>query len=1040
MKPFASLSKRSVDPDGPGFIGGLSGRPGSVRRSFLAPHFLLFALLSLSPLLLCSPAAVHAQWEPDKRLTYNDSSSVTSWSNARSVAACGDTVHVVWYDHRDGNDEIYYKRSTDNGATWDPDTALTQDPSFSGYPSVAVSGSGVIAVWIDSRDTTPSSQKVFYKRSADNGQTWGPDLRLSDDTSYAGHPSVTFSGSVVQAVWAESRDGGNPEIYTKRSNNGGGSWGADTRLTVNSYTSDDPSAAVSGSYVHVVWRDQRVGLHDEIYYKRSTTSGTTWGNDTLLSIGDTYGSSSPSISVSGSVVHVAWYEEGRDGNFEEVYYKRSTDNGATWGPVTRLTYNPDRSWYPSISSYGSAVQVVWYDGGGSYDIFSKRSTDNGTTWSPDTRLTTGSILNAHCQSLSITANTAHMVWFNIRDGNLEVYYKRRLGQSGYDGFLTEPSQGRHLVRDPSRGQLHMVMHSEDDSVYYCRSTDNGDSWSTPLILGYGKYPTVGLVQLPWMIWPPLMVVSVAYLSPGGSQLLYQWNDGTSDPGTGTWYAGTISPIGGKDAGAPSLVTGGDEYVGQGVFVAYASTVGDEKHLFCNRFFYSDPGHAVVETLDETSNNPGQPCLSVDGNGEIYAAWQRGSMIYYAPRGQSPYWSNKLRVDRTTDPSQQPFVECYGDSVFVAWADREVSLSYFDVWRVGKHLQADTSWWSVRTNISYSSTLASESPTQAWREFTTWSDSSSGAQSDIWYYSPNANWGKNRVQANSLTGSNWPHSQMSYTMAGGAYLWSAWTESPIRNQPPYTVLTNRSYFAPPPPPGDGDSFSGYYSVQAGQEMPSPYCLKRDGVMRFADKAVDFARDSLVYELPYLDPQYDYYLRVSSYREAGSNWAQALSVSGSLIRSVQLKSNQVDTAWIKIPPKAYQRDRKVIFAFKKVKGDYVTSLGLMLYQRDPLRGKGGPQSVGLADLPQREVFAVYPNPVNAQAQVEFSLRTPGKVSLMVYNVLGRLVRVLEDEVKPTGVYRVSWDGKDADGRLTGSGVYFMKLNTPERTKTARLVVVR
>jgi hypothetical protein len=278
------------------------------------------------------------------------------------------------------------------------------------------------------------------------------------------------------------------------------------------------------------------------------------------------------------------------------------------------------------------------------------------------------------------------------------------------------------------------------------------------------------------------------------------------------------------------------------------------------------------------------------------------------------------------------------------------------------------------------------------------------------------------------------------MAGGAYLWSAWTESPVRNQPPYTVLTKRSYFAPPPPPGGGDSFSGYYSVQAGQDAASPYCLKRDGVMRFADKAVDYSRDSLVYELPYLDPQYDYYLRVSSYREAGSNWAQALSVGDSLIRSVQFRSNRVDTAWIKIPPKAYQRDRKVVFSLKNVRGDYVTSLGLMLYQRDPLRGKGGPQSAGIANLPQREVFAVYPNPVNAEAQVEYSLRIPGKVNLLVYDVLGRLVRALEDGMKPAGIHRVSWDGKDADGRLAGSGVYFIKLNTPERSKTARLVVVR
>jgi len=987
-------------------------------------------VLACGALGVLGASPLFAQWQKDQRLTFNDSTSQTTlFNNAWCVAAVGDSVHVVWMDTRDGNGEIYYKRSTNNGAdgSWGLDTPLTQNIYPSHFPSVAASGSNVFVVWSDGRPPAGNGYQIYYKVSRNNGASWSADSRVSSDTSSTKvNPSVAFSGSNVQVVWADGR--GPNEIYYRGSPDYGTTWGSEVRLSYGSSTATWPSVATSDSNVYVVWSDLRSGGW-EVYYNRSSNNGLSWVGDTRLpDVPKTQENSA--VSASGSTVHVVW-TDWRDGVYE-IYYKRSTDNGVSWGSDKRLTYNSGVSLYPSISTNGSTVEVVWQTNN-DVAILSKRSTDGGVTWGPDTRLTTGMY-----QSVSVSGTTTHVVWCDFRYGNPEISYKRRLGQSGYDGFLTEPSQGRHLVRDPSRGQLHMVMHSEDDSVYYCRSTDNGDSWSTPLILGYGKYPTVGLVQLPWMIWPPLMVVSVAYLSPGGSQLLYQWNDGTSDPGTGTWYAGTISPIGGKDAGAPSLVTGGDEYVGQGVFVAYASTVGDEKHLFCNRFFYSDPGNAVVETLDETSNNPAQPSLSVDGNGAVYAAWQRAdsNQIWYAPRGQSPYWSSKLRVDYTTDPSQQPFVECYGDSVFVVWSDGQPAPS--DVWRVRKKLTAQQ--WLDWTNVSYSSTLASESPTQAWREFTTWSDSSSGAQSDIWYYSPNANWGKNRVQANSLTGSNWPHSQMSYTMAGGAYLWSAWTESPIRNQPPYTVLTNRSYFAPPPPPGDGDSFSGYYSVQAGQEMPSPYCLKRDGVMRFADKAVDFARDSLVYELPYLDPQYDYYLRVSSYREAGSNWAQALSVSGSLIRSVQLKSNQVDTAWIKIPPKAYQRDRKVIFAFKKVKGDYVTSLGLMLYQRDPLRGKGGPQSVGLADLPQREVFAVYPNPVNAQAQVEFSLRTPGKVSLMVYNVLGRLVRVLEDEVKPTGVYRVSWDGKDADGRLTGSGVYFMKLNTPERTKTARLVVVR
>ena len=984
-----------------------------------------------------------AQWQPDVRLTNNDSSSVTSWSNARSVAASGDTVHVVWYDHRDGNDEIYYKRSTDNGATWGfLDTCLTDDPSVSNYPSVAASGSGVIAVWIDSRDTTPSWPKVFYKRSVNNGQTWGADARLSDDSSSAGHPSVTFSGSVVQAVWADNRNG-NPEIYTNRSNDGGGSWGPDTRLTVNSYTQDDPSAAVSGSYVHVVWRDQRVGLHDEIYYKRSTTSGTTWGNDTLLSIGDAYGSSSPSISVSGSVVHVAWFDAPRGGEFEEIYYKRSTDNGATWDPVTRLTYNIDRSWYPSISSYGSTVQVVWYDGGGSYDIYSKRSTDNGTTWSPDTRLTTECIENASCQSVSITATTAHMVFMRMVGSNREIYYKRRLDLGGFDGFLTEPSQGRHLVRDPARNVLHLVMKSENlDSVYYLRSTDSGNSWSTPLLLGYGKYPTVGLAMLPEDIYPPYYALCVAFRgnqsTANAAMIRWKWNDNFDDPGSGDithWHTDSIITSVGE-VGAPSLTT-----LGERVYVAYpASQPGPI--IFCDDFWYNNASGFTRDTIDYWGNGSGerdQPSLTVDGGGiDVHAAWKRGSEVYYAPRSNGTW--PRLRVDYTNDPSQQPFVECYGDSVFVAWSDGQPSPS--DVWRASKRL-TDLTWYQ-RINVS-SSSNPSESPTQAWREFTTWSEGTSDEPPmmfDINYWRPSGL--TDVVESNPAEWSYWTHSQMRYPNPGiNTDLWSAWTESPNAGQPPYRVLFKHTIFPffGPGLGGELSDYGNYYKVLAGQDSASPYCRKRDGVMRFADKAVDFARDSLVYELPYLDPVYDYFVRVASYREAGSDWVQGLSVNAGPARTVRFAPNLVDTAWVRIPPEAYEKDRKVSFSLKNVRGDYVTGLSLTLFQRDPKRGKGGPQAGEPVTQPvMREVFAVYPNPVKGQAQIEYSLKTPSSVRLGIYDVTGRLVREVVNGAQPAGVHKATWDGKNVNGHQAPSGIYFLKLNSPGVNKTARFVVIR
>ena len=147
----------------------------------------------LLPLAICvlAPLTALAQWEPEVRLTDNSSESVTSFDNARCVAAAGATIHVVWHDDRDGNTEIYYKRSTDNGTTWGADTRLTTDASWSERPSVAVRDSVIHVVWYDGRIGPP---RIFYKHSLDNGTTWGPDVCLTPTAGVGYHPSVAVCG------------------------------------------------------------------------------------------------------------------------------------------------------------------------------------------------------------------------------------------------------------------------------------------------------------------------------------------------------------------------------------------------------------------------------------------------------------------------------------------------------------------------------------------------------------------------------------------------------------------------------------------------------------------------------------------------------------------------------------------------------------------------------------------------------------------------------------------------------------------------------
>src|SRR4030095_10763704 len=196
-----------------------------------------------------------SQWLQDVRLTNDPAQSYTSFNNAWCIASSsGYIVHVVWYDNRDGNSEIYYRRSTDGGISWGADTRLTYNSSFSFSPSIAVSGQIVHVVWFDNRDV---NWDIYYKRSTDGGVSWGPDTRLTINPTNSDYPSVSVSGQTVHVVWEDDRDSG--AIYYKRSTDGGISWGADTRLSFGSNYSSTPSGAVSGQTVHVVWYDERHG-------------------------------------------------------------------------------------------------------------------------------------------------------------------------------------------------------------------------------------------------------------------------------------------------------------------------------------------------------------------------------------------------------------------------------------------------------------------------------------------------------------------------------------------------------------------------------------------------------------------------------------------------------------------------------------------------------------------------------------------------------------------------------------------------------------
>ncbi|GAG64604.1 unnamed protein product, partial [marine sediment metagenome] len=199
-------------------------------------------------------------WGPETRLTFDSNPS-----RFPCIAVFDSSIHIAWDDRRDGNYEIYYKRSTDNGENWGLDTRLTNNSNYSLLPSIAASDSIVHIVWNDHN----GGSVIYYKRSTDNGVNWETEACISQFSS-AYFPIVTASGFNVHAVWYRILGLSNNEIYYNCSVNAGVNWGDDFRLTNNDGHSSHPSIAVSDTTVHVIWADDRDGNY-EIYYKRNST-------------------------------------------------------------------------------------------------------------------------------------------------------------------------------------------------------------------------------------------------------------------------------------------------------------------------------------------------------------------------------------------------------------------------------------------------------------------------------------------------------------------------------------------------------------------------------------------------------------------------------------------------------------------------------------------------------------------------------------------------------------------------------------------------
>ena len=83
---------------------------------------------------------------------------------------------------------------------------------------------------------------------------------------------------------------------------------------------------------------------------------------------------------------------------------------------------------------------------------------------------------------------------------------------------------------------------------------------------------------------------------------------------------------------------------------------------------------------------------------------------------------------------------------------------------------------------------------------------------------------------------------------------------------------------------------------------------------------------------------------------------------------------------------------------------------------------------------------PNPFNPLTNISFTITSETHVSIEIYDLIGRKVRVLTSSHYPTGRHTLVWNARDDSGRGVSSGIYFYRVMTDSHTIIRKMLLLQ
>ena len=398
-----------------------------MNRGILAGLAAVFVGLAL-------PGIAQAEWDQPVRLTNSEENSNLP-TIGDGFAVSTPYVHVIYAD-KDNADEakLFYRRSTDNGETWEEIYEVEQRSQAYTF-SIAADNSGNVHV-VNSRYPDRS---LWYRRSTDNGASWETARSLSASSE---NPVLRTNGDRNVYILDPGMTDGSLNML--KSTDGGANWTGPASVATADMFGGFCADAGMNNHIYLAWSTGGMG-NSKVYGKRSTDNGASWG------------ATVEAVPTSGSGSHGIWSDDqgyvylGFTIFASTRNFRRSTDGGQTWSS----SYTT-KAIIRDIACHGdrtvNAIAVVDDD-----KVYYLGSDTRGTSWVTDTIRISAFEPGARSKPYIEVGSDdyIHCAWNSRVTGEQQVMYRRHpgpvIGIAERPG--TEPTAAWRLSPNPVRSTV-----------------------------------------------------------------------------------------------------------------------------------------------------------------------------------------------------------------------------------------------------------------------------------------------------------------------------------------------------------------------------------------------------------------------------------------------------------------------------------------------------------------------------------------------------------------------------------------------------------